>query len=153
MFRPLLLLLFASLPAHAAEPKSLVECRAVAAREAKTETGARALLADCAKRFPEQPRPQEKELTETECLRQGKFYRELFIGPQCLDEDPFQRDCGPSELAYNARRRVSKGECAKRGDAWDTKAKLCYPKGEPALLFVCPNEKPAAAAGLKTAPK
>ena len=137
----LILLLILPVSVHAAGPKSLLECRTEAARQAKTEAGARAMLADCAKRFPESASPQPRELSETECLRQGKFYREVFVGPKCVDEDPWQRVCEPSELAHNARSKVSKAECKKRGDIWHEKGNFCQTQGSMPFVFVCANEQ------------
>lgn len=125
--------------AHA-EPTSREACRTEATRTARTEVGAKAMLADCARRFPTPAPPAAEEFSEAECPRQGKFFTGAYIGPKCVDEDPFQRPCSPSELAYNAERRVSKSQCASRGHLWDQKSRLCFPPGTGAVMIHCPNE-------------
>lgn len=115
----------------------LQECRAAAARDAKTETGARALLADCAAKFPAVVQPVS-ELGEQECLAKGMVYEPgRFVGSKC--QEPYQvPTCTPHDLAENARARLSKSACTARGDSWSSATRLCNPRGGgPAFVVEC----------------
>jgi len=133
-------LLWATGADAASPPTSLDECRVQAAREAKTEIGARVLLADCAKRFPNTPVPPEPSVAEEECRRQGKSYSpERLIGPKCSD-DPSQRPCTAEDIAFNAAAQIPKKECEERGGSWSEKQKLCSTAGRPPMIILCKSE-------------
>jgi hypothetical protein len=112
------------------QERQLLECRAQAAREARTEAGTKAMLADCSKRFPQVRPPAPPPPTEEECRRQGLVRIELFTGVTC-GVDHHNRPCTADELEAWKTAEVSKTTCTKRGDSWSEKEKLCFKRGPP----------------------
>ena len=126
-------LIAGSAPVAVAGPKTLEECRMQAAREARTEAGATAMLADCGRKFAP-PKVEPADYPEAECLRLGMDYNpNRWIGPKCAADPP----CTDEHKAHNARakaelaarQKVTKAVCSERGDLWDHKSKLCHKRG------------------------
>lgn len=140
----LLVLLVACRGAHAAPPRTLEECRATAAREARTEAGAKAMLWDCSKKFAI-PEPAA-EVDERECAALGKVFEPgRIVGPKCTF-DPAERPCTAEDMAINAEAQVSKAVCDARGDSWSAAQKLCFKRGRLAMTVVCATPSAPSAA-------
>jgi len=125
----LLLSLATPVGANQSNESLLLECRAKAARDAGTDTGAKAMLADCARRFPRAQTPTPPAPSEEDCQRQGLVRIEMFSGPTC-SIDHRNRPCTAEELGKWKDAEVPKTACAKRGDSWNEKLRLCFRKGE-----------------------
>jgi hypothetical protein len=126
----LVLLVLLAGPAYTADfqERQLQDCRARAARDARTEAGAKAMLADCAKRFPVPQPTAPSAPTDEDCRRKGLVRIELF-GEATCGADHQNRPCTEQEFAEWKAAEVSPAVCKRRGDTWSEKAKLCFKKG------------------------
>jgi hypothetical protein len=123
-----------------AGPTNLEDCRAQAARDARSDVGARAALLDCSRKFSkliEVP----SEVSEVDCVRKGWYYEpNVMAGSKCMapcTSDERVRNRAVRDQ-FEARQRVPEDTCLKRNDRWDADSKLCRSRAfEPIAAVMC----------------